>query len=57
MAKLVDAHDSGSCGEILGGSTPPIDKFNAIFYIKMPQILDIAAFLYYNITFISQNSF
>ena len=25
MAKLVDAHDSGSCGEILGGSTPPID--------------------------------
>ena len=27
MAKLVDAHDSGSCGEILGGSTPPIDSF------------------------------
>ena len=25
MAKLVDAHDSGSCGEILGGSNPPID--------------------------------
>ena len=27
MAKLVDAHDSGSCGEIHGGSTPPIDIF------------------------------
>ena len=27
MAKLVDAHDSGSCGEILGGSNPPIDIF------------------------------
>lgn len=26
MAKLVDAHDSGSCGEILGGSNPPIDN-------------------------------
>ena len=25
MAKLVDAHDSGSCEEILGGSSPPID--------------------------------
>lgn len=28
MAKLVDAHDSGSCEETHGGSTPPIDKFN-----------------------------
>lgn len=27
MAKLVDAHDSGSCEEILGGSNPPIDKY------------------------------
>ena len=25
MAKLVNAHDSGSCEEILGGSSPPID--------------------------------
>ena len=25
MAELVDAHDSGSCGAICGGSSPPID--------------------------------
>ena len=27
VAKLVDAHDSGSCGEILEGSIPFFDKF------------------------------
>ena len=26
MAKLVNAHDSGSCEEILEGSSPPIDS-------------------------------
>ena len=30
MAKLVDAHDSGSCGEILGGSNPPIDTIKEV---------------------------
>ena len=25
MVDLVDTHDSGSCGAILGGSTPPAD--------------------------------
>ena len=26
MVELVDTHDSGSCGAILGGSTPPVDN-------------------------------
>lgn len=32
MVELVDTHDSGSCGAILGGSTPPIDIISCIFY-------------------------
>lgn len=46
MAKLVDAHDSDSCGEILGGSNPPIDS---LFFIKK----FIFTFLKKHILFIS----
>ena len=33
VVELVDTHDSGSCGEILGGSIPPID---ILFYSILP---------------------
>ncbi len=39
MAKLVDAHDSGSCGEILGGSTPPTDKYNRADIMEKHRII------------------
>ena len=49
MAKLVDAHDSGSCGEILGGSTPPTDSNKPVnlslrvFYLPTFYLPDLLA--------------
>ena len=42
MAKLVDAHDSGSCGEILGGSNPPIDTIKEMLtYVGISFIMKL----------------